>query len=120
MKQTLILTCLLIVGIQSFAKETPAKQAHSAVHVVSRRLDTFIFRTHKEMIGAEIAIYSENGEKMKTEVLTKRHGLVDFYYENPGVYKIVITKGETSETFEYNKTTPSPYIPVEVAHFHIQ
>jgi hypothetical protein len=102
----------------SLAATDKPKQQH-AVHVVSRSLDCFYFKVKKELIGAEIEIYSDKGEKLITQTITKKHTLIDFYYEQPGSYIIKINKNGFEESFEYNKNAPSPYVPVEVEHIKI-
>jgi hypothetical protein len=122
MKHIFIITCLILATTSAFAKKkgTPSKEDHPAVHVLSRNLDTFFFRVDKEMIGAALEIFSADGQKLQSIILTKKHGLIDFYYETPGTYKIVFRKGDVVENFDYNKTTPSPYIPIEVSHLNVE
>jgi hypothetical protein len=113
MRLTLILTCILLTSIPSLAKSTKTK-THSSVHVLAKRLDIFYFKVDKDIIGAEIEVYSDSGEKLITGVITQRHAIIDFFYENPGHYIIKINKGDFHESFDYEKFTPSPYILIEV------
>src|SRR5690349_18813029 len=89
MKHIFIITCLFLATTSSFAKkkENPGNEARPTVHVISRTLDTFFFRVDKAMLGGKLEIFSADGEKLRSVTLTKKHGLVDFFYENPSTYK---------------------------------
>jgi hypothetical protein len=112
MKLTLIIACTLMIGlsVDTFAKEKPK---HPEVHVLSRRMDCFYFKIHKEMIGAQVEVFSENGQKLTEQTLTNRKNIIDFYNENPGRYIITIKKGDVQQSFDYHKTSPSS-VPLEL------
>jgi hypothetical protein len=117
MKATLILACLVMMSLSSQAGKDKPK--HRSIHVVSRSLDCFYFKVSKEVIGAEIEVYSDKGEKLITQTIKGKRTLIDFYYEQPGSYTIKINKGDFTESFEYSKKDPSPFVPIEVEHVKI-
>jgi hypothetical protein len=114
MRITLILTCILMTSIPSLAKNNKTK-THSSVRVLAKRMDIFYFKVDEDIIGAEIEVYNDKGEKLITAVITHRHAIVDFFNENPGHYIIKINKGDFNESFDYEKFTPSPFTPIEVS-----
>jgi hypothetical protein len=112
MKLTLSITCLLIVGM-SLVVEGKQKPKPSEVHVISKRMDCFYFKLHKNIVGAQIEVFSEKGEKLIEKTLTQRKNLVDFYNENAGHYTIRIRKGDIQETFEFHKKSET-IVPLEL------
>jgi hypothetical protein len=109
MKLTTVLICLL-VSFTAFGNEKPKP---TRTHVITRKMDIFYFKVHKEMLGSVVEVFAANGEKLTEQTLTRRRNLIDFYNENPGQFTIQITKGSEKETFEYQKKSPSPLIPIE-------
>lgn len=107
---------MLCVSALGMAAETKMKKP---VQVITSRMNVFYFKVDKEFLGAELEIYSEDGVKLFSQKITERKVLIDFYYENPGKYNILIRKGEVLEQFTFVKETaclekdrPSESIPV--------
>jgi hypothetical protein len=115
MKRTAIITCLFIV----ISSGLLAKPKRPEIQVLSKRFDIFYFKVQKEVIGAEIEVYSESGEKLMQDTITEKRTLIDFYYERPGHYTIKIKKGDIVESFDYYKNTDSPFTPIEAPHVAI-
>jgi hypothetical protein len=115
MKRYVLIVCLLVVGISAFSKHKHRNKSksHSTVHVISKKRDTFYFRVEQPMIGGEIHVVNQLGDTIATAPIMRKHALVDFYYEEPGRYSIVVSKGNTSQTFDFEKTSPSPYVLIE-------
>lgn len=101
MKRTVLLTSMLFLCLAASADEIKAKS--SSVHVVSSRMDVFYFKIDKEFIGAELEIYSQDGQKLMNQKLDHRKVLIDFYFENPGNYIILFKKNGTQEEFKFTK-----------------
>jgi hypothetical protein len=97
----------------AFAARGNEKPKPLRTHVITRKMDIFYFKVHKEMLGSVVEVFAANGEKLTEQTLTRRKNLIDFYNENPGSFTIQITKGSEKETFEYQKKSPSPLIPIE-------
>jgi hypothetical protein len=116
MKLTAIITCLFFVMTSSVLE---AKPKRPEIHVISKRLDIFYFKVQKEVIGAEIEVYSESGDKLMQDTITEKRTLIDFYYENPGHYIIKIKKGDVVQSFDYYKNTDSPFTSIETPHVTI-
>jgi hypothetical protein len=112
MKPFITIACVLIAGTV-FSKEAVRPKPHAPVHVISKKRDTFYFRVHHQMLGGQIKVISENGDTVATAPLTRKHALVDFFYEDPGRYTIIICKGDVSQSFDFVKKSASPYVLVE-------
>jgi hypothetical protein len=117
MKPYLIATCLLIASASAFSKERP--KPHAQVHVISKKRDTFYFRVNQELVGGQVKVLNESGDTVATAPIMRKHALIDFFYENPGHYKIVICKGNVSQSFDFDKKSPSPYVAVERERLNI-
>jgi hypothetical protein len=65
------------------------------------------------MVGGQIDVINEKGDTIATTSIMRKHALVDFYYENPGHYTVVVSKGNISEAFDFDKKSPSPYVLME-------
>lgn len=70
------------------------------------------------MMGASIEVRDQEGHVIATQEITHKKSIVDFYFEKPGQFTITITKGERQETFQYIKTTPSPFFE-EIPDYHV-
>lgn len=115
MKRYILITCLLIISTAAFSKHKHRNKSktHSPVHVISKKRDTFYFRVEQQMVGGEIHVISKNGDTLAIAPIMRKHALIDFYYEDEGQYTIVVSKGNNSLSFDFEKKTPSPYILVE-------
>lgn len=81
----------------------------SCISILSVKRDIFYFKVANNMTGAAIEVYSATGELIYNDTITHHKTLIDFYFEQPGAYTIKIIKGSHTETFNYEKTSPSPY-----------
>lgn len=108
MKKLAVVIGLILTGsLVSSAAENPAR---SAVKVISMQMDCFYFKVEKELIGAEVIVLSTKGEKLLSATIKERRTLLDLCYFQSGRYTIIITHGETEYTFDYDKTTSSPFV----------
>ncbi len=94
---------MLLAGFTAPADKIKSK---SPVHVVSSRMDVFYFKVDKIFLGAELEIYSQDGVKLLSQKVEHRKVLIDFYYENPGKYIILLKKGDVQEQFNFIKEDP--------------
>ncbi len=69
-------------------------------------MNVLYFKIDKEFLGAELEIYSMDGKKLFSQKVEHRKVLIDFYYENPGKFIILIKKGDSQEEFEFIKDIP--------------
>ena len=102
MKKLLIVLCLLPLGTALDAGSNP----RGFVHVMSRKMDVFYVKIDKEFLHSELEVYSEDGEKLLTQEVTRRKILIDFYYGQPGKFTILFKKGSLQEEFTFVKTEP--------------
>jgi len=95
---------MLCVGLLG---TTHGGKSKNPVHVISR-MDIFYLKLAKEFVGAELEVYSEDGVRLVSQKIGRRKVLVDFYYETPGKYVIQLTKGDSSQKFDFVKSSPCP------------
>ncbi|MBL0740246.1 hypothetical protein [Chryseolinea lacunae] len=81
----------------------------TCVSVLSIKRDIFYFKVANNLTGAAIEVYSSTGELIYNDTITHHKTLIDFYFEQPGTFTIKIIKGSHTESFNYEKTSPSPY-----------
>lgn len=103
MKRVLLISSLCVVLLGTSYGE----RSKNPVQAVTR-MDILYLKLAKEFVGAELEIYSEEGVKLLTQKIGKRKVLVDFYYETPGNYVVRVTKGDSSEKFNFQKKSPCP------------
>jgi hypothetical protein len=108
MKTLKLLVCLFCLCSPAFAGDNP----NPNVSVLSKKRDIFYFKVRQSFIGARIDVRDNDGHIIATEEVRQKKSIVDFYFEKPGTFTITITKGDKQETFQYNKTTPSPFVEV--------
>ena len=107
MKKLAVLIGLVLTSSFLVAAENPAR---SAVKIISTQMDCFHFKVDKSFIGAEVVVMSTRGEKLLSETIKEKRTLLDLYYLQAGRYTVIIRYGQTEYTFDYNKTTSSPFV----------
>lgn len=106
---------LLIISTTTFATVSP-------VHVISTKTDIVYFKVNKSFNGAVIEIYSADGRLVASDTVIHHKTLVDFYFAEPGIYSIKITKSGHEEiiTYEKHEALPVGEEPVENASILIR
>ena len=69
-------------------------------------MGVFYFKVDKVFLGADLEIYSQDGKKLFTQKVEHRKVLIDFYYEDPAKFIILIKKGDLLEEFQFIKDNP--------------
>ena len=64
------------------------------------------------MLGARVDVRGEDGTLIASQEITHKKSIIDFYFEKPGHFTITITKGDKQVNFQYDKTSPSPFVEV--------
>jgi hypothetical protein len=108
MKTLKLLVGLLLLGTVAFAGKSP----DSNVSVLSIKRDIFYFKVCPSMIGALVEVRGEDGKLIASQEISHKKSIIDFYFEKPGHFTITITKGDKQVNFQYDKTTPSPFVEV--------
>jgi len=103
MKKIILTACILIAGISTVTVAKDKKPVQAIW-----RMDIYYFKVAKEFLGADLEIYSAEGEKLFTQKVSRRKILVDFYYENPGRYIIHFVKGDSTQEFNFVKNNECP------------
>jgi hypothetical protein len=100
--RTLIFFICITITTTVFGN-TPKPKVYHPVRA-HRIGDIFFFKVDCYFRGANVEVYNENGVKIfERKITQKNKALLDFYYETPGTYKIVITKGSEVENFSFVK-----------------
>ncbi len=103
MKKILLLTSALVMSNLLQADKFHPK---TYVHVMATRMDVFYFKIEKEFLGAQLEIYSQDGAPVFSQTVDHRKVLIDFYYEDEGMFTIHFKKGEFQEEFNFLKKAP--------------
>ena len=101
----LTLAVLIITAAGAFAERNNPQQL---VRVLSVKRDIFYFKICQSFIGGTVEVYSETGQLIFSDKLTNHKAIVDFYFQDAGLYEIRIKKGDHEVSFGYNKSTPRP------------
>ena len=101
----LTLAVLIITAAGAFAEGNNPQQM---VRVLSVKRDIFYFKIGRSFIGGKLEVYSENGELIFSDKLTSHKAIVDFYFQDAGLYEIKIKKNDQEVSFGYTKSTPKP------------
>ncbi|MBX2897269.1 MAG: hypothetical protein KF763_17610 [Cyclobacteriaceae bacterium] len=89
---TLVLLMALVI---------PAYSKHPVNVIHTRNQYQFVFKVHKEMLGAHVQVISENGDQVDAQQLMKRKMVIDFTALPVGHYTIVVEKDGKTESFEF-------------------
>ena len=103
----LTLAILVITAAGAFAK---AGNPQNLVRVLSVKRDIFYFKVCQSFIGGTLEVYKENGELIFSDKIQNHKAILDFYYQETGLYEIKIKKGDREVSFGYNKNTPKPEV----------
>lgn len=79
----------------------PAHSQNPVNVIHTRNQYQFVFKVHKEMLGAHIEVLSEDGKQIDAQQLMKRKMVIDFTALPVGHYTIVVKKDGKTENFEY-------------------
>lgn len=108
---TIVLSILVITGASAFAREG---NPQSSVRVLSVKRDIFYFKVCQTFIGGSIEVYGEDGAMILSDKIQNHKVIIDFYFQEAGVYKIRIKKDDREISFDYNKSTPKPEVEVSL------
>ena len=77
------------------------------VKVISTKREIFYFKVDKDFVGALVEVFDKQGNKVIEQHIEKRKVIVDFFYDQPGVYTIRVSNGNDEQIFTYEKLGPS-------------
>lgn len=63
----------------------------------------FVVKTHKNLMGAQIEVFTSSGELLTTQTLHRKKMIIDFCDAHLGIYTIKVTKGVNSKEFHFIK-----------------
>ena len=63
----------------------------------------FVVKTHKNLMGAQIEVFTSTGELLTTQTLHRKKMIIDFCDAHYGIYTIKVTKGVNSKEFHFIK-----------------
>jgi hypothetical protein len=110
MKKTTLLFALVLIVSSTFAGYGSGKQS---VEIISTKRDIFYFKVSHEFSGATVEVLTADGSILMTDTVQHTKSLIDFYFEQPGLYTIRMTKGEQQLVFTYEKVSESPFVDVD-------
>jgi len=101
---TLLFAALVITGAGTFAKAGNPQ----SVRVLSVKRDIFYFKVHQSFIGGTVEVYGEDGKLIFADKIHNHKAIIDFYFQDAGLYEIRIKKNDREVSFGYSKETPKP------------
>jgi hypothetical protein len=110
MKKTTLLFVLILIVSSAFAGHRSGKQS---VEIISTRRDIFYFKVSHEFSGATVEVLAADGSILMTDTIHHTKSLIDFYFEQPGLYTIRMTKGSQQLVFTYEKISASPFLEID-------
>ncbi|HEY8936342.1 MAG TPA: hypothetical protein VIM65_14010 [Cyclobacteriaceae bacterium] len=63
----------------------------------------FVVKTHKNLMGAQIEVFTSSGELLTSQTLHRKKMIIDFCDAHLGIYTIKVTKGVNSKEFHFIK-----------------
>lgn len=70
---------------------------------VVKARDLFVLKAEKELVGAKVEIFSDEGELVTAHRVQKRKMIIDFGGVANGTYTIRLTKGDNIRSFTYSR-----------------
>lgn len=81
-----------------------ATQNQDSIVVDTNRIDLFVLKVSKNMIGSQVVVSHSDGEVISTATLKRKRMQIDFDKVKFGLYTIQLMKdGVEVESFTYNK-----------------
>ena len=109
MKSLLIVTILTLSPFVASSNVSP-------VRVISTKSNMFYFRVDRSFVGAVIEVLDAEGKLVLADTVAHHKAIIDFYYENPGVYSIKMKKDDRVWTFTFEKTDSYPVMVIQQSH----
>jgi hypothetical protein len=103
-----LLIVLIIAGASAFAKTGNPE----SVRVLSVKRDIFYFRVSQSFIGGTVEVYGEDGKLIFSDKIIGHKAILDFFFQDAGLYDIRIKKDDREVSFGYTKSTPKPEVEV--------
>jgi hypothetical protein len=69
----------------------------------ARNRDLFVVKTGKDLVGAKVEIFSDNGELVTTQIAQKRKVYIDFRDASTGTYLVKLSKGDKTKELSFRK-----------------
>jgi len=63
----------------------------------------FVVKAHKNLMGAQIEVFTSSGELLTSQTLHRKKMIIDFCDAHLGIYTIKVTKGVNSKEFHFIK-----------------
>ena len=98
--KTLII--VLVASVILFSLTVHAND-ESKAGISGKNKGVFILKTTKKFVGAKVEVFKADGELIAYQNLEKRKVVIDFREVRFGTYTIRVTKGNTSEEYQYVK-----------------
>jgi len=99
-----IVKIFLIASLMVASLSLSAGKPHDDVHGGdTKRESLFVLKTNKQLVGARVEVFYNNGSLVTAQRLEKKKMIIDFTDARLGMYTIRVTKGGTTKDFHYVK-----------------
>lgn len=102
--KTIVLTLMLLIGSKAFA-ENPMLMG---VNLIAAKKSIMYFKFDRELEGAEVEVYNQQGEIIAHHTLHKHKLIIDFIDAEPGNYTVVVIKNNKFRAFHYTQVNTHP------------
>lgn len=106
MKKLVVLTVIFATAFSASAmKIRPRRNInHNCIHVIAVDNEIFYFKSDRDVDGAAISVYDfKTGQEVLADTITKKKTIIDMYLQKPADYIIIITKGDFSRRYVFEK-----------------
>lgn len=106
MKKLVVLTVIFATAFSASAmKIRPRRNInHNCIHVIAVDNEIFYFKSDRDVDGAAINVYDfQTGKEVLADTITKKKTIIDMYLQKPADYIIMITKGDFSRRYVFEK-----------------
>ena len=106
MKNLVALTLMIAIGFSASAMKNRRRRnvQHNCIYVISMDHDLFYFKSDRDVAGAAINVYDfKTGAVVIADTIQSKKTIVDLYFQTPGDYIIMITKGDFSRRYVFER-----------------
>lgn len=103
MKRIEIILLISVAAVVLMQPAGAAVMSGDPVSVSAKDKNLFVVKTDRKFRGANIEIFSSNGERVTVQQMTGKKVVIYFGDVEQGVYTIRVSKGETVKEFQFEK-----------------
>jgi hypothetical protein len=106
MKNLLVFTLLFATAFSASAMRSRPRRnlQHNCINVISMDAELFYFKSDHDVEGATINVYDfKTGDVVISDTIHSKKTIIDLYFQKPGDYIIMITKGDFSRRYVFQR-----------------